>query len=192
MKPPLTQAQQTLIADNWQPLRSRVGYFAKRLAGRYVGVEKCELHQDGWLGVIDASRRFDPAVGATFASFAERRIRGAMVDGMRQRDHLPRRSKLRGKVLTIPLPNNDYDDKDKRYSREPSPGSRIADLDEVRQRFAAAGTKRDQCLALTLIHAKGMQNKDVARVIGVTNGRVCQILAKARASLAAYATSGAA
>jgi len=45
----------------------------------------------GAAGLVEAARRFDPAAGASFESFVEHRVRGAMLDELRRLDHLPRR-----------------------------------------------------------------------------------------------------
>ena len=43
-----------------------------------------DLVQDGVIGLIDAANRFDEARGIKFETFAERRIRGAMIDALAQ------------------------------------------------------------------------------------------------------------
>lgn len=48
-----------------------------------------DLVQDGMLGLIDAAHRFDERRGIKFETFAERRVRGAMIDALR-RDAWPR------------------------------------------------------------------------------------------------------
>src|SRR6188474_3588139 len=48
-----------------------------------------DLVQDGMLGLIDAAFRFDEDRGIKFETFAERRVRGAMIDALR-RDAWPR------------------------------------------------------------------------------------------------------
>src|SRR6266511_4004579 len=48
-----------------------------------------DLVQDGMLGLIDAANRFDEARGIKFETFAERRVRGAIIDALR-RDAWPR------------------------------------------------------------------------------------------------------
>src|SRR6185312_1949949 len=48
-----------------------------------------DLVQDGVLGLIDAAHRFDADRGIKFETFAERRVRGAMIDALR-RDAWPR------------------------------------------------------------------------------------------------------
>ena len=48
-----------------------------------------DLVQDGMIGLIDAAPRFDEGRGIKFETFAERRVRGAMIDALR-RDAWPR------------------------------------------------------------------------------------------------------
>ena len=54
-------------------------------------VELDELIGMGNLGLAEAASRFDPAHGASFATFAWYRVQGAMIDGLRRMSHLPRR-----------------------------------------------------------------------------------------------------
>ncbi len=46
----------------------------------------------GFGGLLEAQRRFDPGRGVRFQTFAYYRIRGAMLDGVRQMADLPRRA----------------------------------------------------------------------------------------------------
>lgn len=65
---------------------------AKALArGLPPTVELDELVNDGVIGLIEATRRYDPTRGVGFSAYAGHRIRGAMLDGLRVRDPLPRR-----------------------------------------------------------------------------------------------------
>jgi RNA polymerase sigma factor FliA len=52
-------------------------------------IDVADLVQDGVIGLIDAAHRFDEGRGIKFETFAERRIRGAMIDALR-RDAWPR------------------------------------------------------------------------------------------------------
>jgi RNA polymerase sigma factor for flagellar operon FliA len=49
-----------------------------------------DLVQDGVLGLMDAANRFDETRGIKFETFAMNRIRGAMVDSLRELDWVPR------------------------------------------------------------------------------------------------------
>src|SRR5688572_15753 len=68
--------------------------FVEQLARRVAAtmphsIDIGDLVQDGVLGLIDAAHRFDEARGIKFETFAERRIRGAMIDALRK-DAWPR------------------------------------------------------------------------------------------------------
>ena len=49
-----------------------------------------DLIQAGMIGLIEASRKFDPDQGASFETYAGIRIRGAMLDEIRRTDWTPR------------------------------------------------------------------------------------------------------
>ena len=49
-------------------------------------------------GLLEARRRFDPARGVQFKSFAYYRVRGALLDGVRRMAYLPRRAYARLKA----------------------------------------------------------------------------------------------
>jgi RNA polymerase sigma factor for flagellar operon FliA len=63
---------------------------ARRMAATMPNsIDIGDLVQDGVLGLIDAAHRFDEGRGIKFETFAERRVRGAMIDALR-RDAWPR------------------------------------------------------------------------------------------------------
>ena len=69
---------------------SFVEALARRMAASMPNsVDIGDLVQDGVLGLIDAAHRFDEDRGIKFETFAERRVRGAMIDALR-RDAWPR------------------------------------------------------------------------------------------------------
>ena len=68
--------------------------FVEQLARRVAAtmphsIDIGDLVQDGVIGLIDAAHRFDEDRGIKFETFAERRIRGAMIDALRK-DAWPR------------------------------------------------------------------------------------------------------
>lgn len=69
-------------------LVKRIAYHLRARLPSSVQME--DLIQAGMLGLLEAARRYDPAQGASFTTFAERRIRGAMVDEIRKGDWVPR------------------------------------------------------------------------------------------------------
>jgi len=63
---------------------------ARRMASSMPhSIDIGDLVQDGVIGLIDAANRFDEARGIKFETFAERRVRGAMIDALRK-DAWPR------------------------------------------------------------------------------------------------------
>src|SRR3984893_2546382 len=63
---------------------------ARRMAASMpTSIDIGDLVQDGVIGLIDAAHRFDEDRGIKFETFAERRVRGAMIDALR-RDAWPR------------------------------------------------------------------------------------------------------
>jgi RNA polymerase sigma factor for flagellar operon FliA len=83
---PLAARQRERIAAGLPFVES----LARRVAASMPhSIELSDLVQDGMLGLIDAACRFDEARGIKFETFAERRVRGAMIDALRK-DAWPR------------------------------------------------------------------------------------------------------
>jgi RNA polymerase sigma factor for flagellar operon FliA len=86
MRQPLEASQRDRIAAGIPFVES----LARRVAASMPhSIELGDLVQDGMLGLIDAACRFDEGRGIKFETFAERRVRGAMIDALR-RDAWPR------------------------------------------------------------------------------------------------------
>ena len=62
-------------------------------------VDADDLYSVGITGLLAAVRKFDPAQGHTFASYAAMRIRGAILDELRRMDWCPRRARARSRKL---------------------------------------------------------------------------------------------
>ena len=83
---PVTNAQR----DRIEASLPFVEALARRVASSMPNsIEIDDLVQDGVLGLMDAAHRFDEGRGIKFETFAERRVRGAMIDALR-RDAWPR------------------------------------------------------------------------------------------------------
>jgi RNA polymerase sigma factor for flagellar operon FliA len=68
-----------------------IKYIASRLALRlpsHISME--DLISSGIIGLIDAVQKFDPAKNISFKTYAEFRIKGAMLDELRSLDWIPR------------------------------------------------------------------------------------------------------
>jgi RNA polymerase sigma factor for flagellar operon FliA len=75
-----------------------VRYVAGRVrSGLPATVELADLVSDGVIGLLDAIDKFEPDRGLQFQTYAAARIRGAIIDGLRTTDWVPRstREKIR-------------------------------------------------------------------------------------------------
>lgn len=87
-----------LIVSHY-PLVQRI---AVKMAARYpTSVDVGDLVGIGTMGLIDAAERFDPELNSSFASYAMIRIKGAIVDGLRKQDWVPRSVRSRQRELDL-------------------------------------------------------------------------------------------
>jgi RNA polymerase sigma factor for flagellar operon FliA len=62
-------------------------------------VELDELTANGFLGLVDAAAKFDPAKGVKFDTYARHRVRGAILDGLRKADPIGRELRRKNKRI---------------------------------------------------------------------------------------------
>jgi len=77
-----------------------VSYVVSRMTGRLPAhIEKDELHATGMMGLVDAFEKFDPNKGANIKTYAELRVKGAILDHLRALDWVPRTLRRKGRDL---------------------------------------------------------------------------------------------
>lgn len=77
------EEQNVLVTENM----ALVGNIVAEVAARYPRhVDRGELTNAGYLGLVEASRRYDPESGIPFARYAAIRIKGSILDSTRTRD----------------------------------------------------------------------------------------------------------
>jgi len=92
-----TEHVEALIQE-YAPL---IKYIAQRLACRLpVSVCLDDLISAGVLGLMDAIEKYDSTRATTFKTYAEWRIRGAMLDDLRELDWVPRTVRQKEHALT--------------------------------------------------------------------------------------------
>ena len=80
---------------------SLIKYHAYRIATQLPpNIEINDLINAGVLGLMDAVEKFQPSRGVKFKTYAELRIRGAMLDSLRELDWAPRSLRKKSKELT--------------------------------------------------------------------------------------------
>jgi len=191
---------------------------ARKIAARTAGLLSAEdLWSAGALGLVDAARRFDASRDVRFETFAEHRIRGAMLDEMRRLDHLPRR--LRNQTEQLERTRARLGQV---LQREPSSEELAAELgidlealdallalsqphtglldvlqapdapaDEVVERGELARALAEGVanlperlqLILSLHYVEGLTYREIAKVLEVSEPRVCQLHGEAMATL---------
>lgn len=76
------------LVESYAPLVKRLAcHLLTRLP---ASVQLDDMIQNGMIGLLDAIGRFEDGLGAQFETYAVQRIRGAMLDGLRENDWLPR------------------------------------------------------------------------------------------------------
>ena len=138
------------------PLVARVaGAIGSRLPH---SVEMSDLTQAGVVGLLDAAEKFDRAQGVRFRTYAELRIRGAILDSLRSLDWVPR--SLRRKRRELQRAESGLEAK---LGRKPADeelasamGLSLTELEAVRERVrradaASFGTESfDRVVTLTI------------------------------------------
>ncbi|MDQ0090599.1 RNA polymerase sigma factor for flagellar operon FliA [Paenibacillus anaericanus] len=103
------EAKKQLI-EKYLPI---VDYVSGRLAvGLPKNVSKDDLSSNGVMGLIDAVEKFDYKRGLQFETYASWRVRGAILDGLRQGDWVPRSVREKSKKL-----EEGYQQLEQRYLR---------------------------------------------------------------------------
>jgi RNA polymerase sigma factor for flagellar operon FliA len=82
-------------APDREQLVRQYAQLVKRLAFQLMAklpasVQAEDLIQNGMIGLLDAVGRYEEGLGAQFETYAAQRIRGAMLDGLRENDWVPR------------------------------------------------------------------------------------------------------
>lgn len=79
-------------------------------------VDVGDLESSGFMGLLDALRNFDPEKGVKFQTYAQARIRGAMIDDLRKQDWVPRVVRIKEHKV-----KKAYEDAKNIVHRQPTP-----------------------------------------------------------------------
>jgi RNA polymerase sigma factor for flagellar operon FliA len=91
------QVDRNTLTESHLPL---VKFTADRLAAKLPPmVDRDDLMGAGMLGLLDAVDKFDPSRGVLFKTYAEMRVRGAMLDSLRTLDWAPRSMRRQGRAV---------------------------------------------------------------------------------------------
>jgi RNA polymerase sigma factor for flagellar operon FliA len=82
------QLERDQLVQSLVPLVRKVAHHL--MARLPPSVQVDDLIQNGMIGLLDAIGRYETGFGAQFETYATQRVRGAMLDGLRETDWLPR------------------------------------------------------------------------------------------------------
>ncbi|WP_227395516.1 FliA/WhiG family RNA polymerase sigma factor [Jeotgalibacillus aurantiacus] len=86
-----------MLVQRYMPL---VQYHVQRIsAGLPKNVSRDDIKSLGLMGLLDALQKFDPARDLKFDTYASFRIRGAIIDGLRKEDWMPRSAREKAKKV---------------------------------------------------------------------------------------------
>ncbi|MFW5870217.1 MAG: FliA/WhiG family RNA polymerase sigma factor [Candidatus Sumerlaeota bacterium] len=93
----MSLSERNAMVEEYLPL---VKYVASRIAGRLPSqVERGDLENAGVIGLIDAIDKFDSSRKIKFKTYAEFRIKGAILDELRALDWVPRSTRQKATRL---------------------------------------------------------------------------------------------
>jgi len=205
-----------------------VKYIANRMAPSYSGhVDKDDLMGYGILGLMDAIDKYDYTKGVKFETYASLRIKGSIIDQIRQQDWLPR--SMRQKIKNLETACQTLEKSSGRFPNDEevakhmgisvsevqklwnesyqyqliSMDEQIIDMmqagneslhiphgDTPEQKLdekelmqvlsgAIKGLTDNEKMVVSLYYYEELTQKEIAKVLGVTESRVSQIHAKA-------------
>ena len=169
----------TALYGNW------IKRMALLLRSRMPWADLDELLQWGAIGMMEATQRFDPSLGVEFQAFASRRIRGAMIDGLR-RDGAHRRGEASFDPEHVEMVA---------VERGLAPEDPLAILQREDNRsllVAALKTLSEQDYQVLAMHfSNDMNNREIAAVLEISEGYASRIRKRALESLAIYINAAA-
>jgi RNA polymerase sigma factor for flagellar operon FliA len=170
------------VVSEYLPLvKSVVGSVAWNLP-RHVARE--DLVSAGSEGLVDAARKFDPSKGVTFAAYAAIRIRGAMIDELRHRDHLSRSDRRhRHDYAGPPISLDEPEATEVADCRADTEGDTSTRQQMDRMRAATRLLPLRLQKLLTLYYGDDLTLREIGAALSVTESRACQLHREALAQL---------
>ena len=187
-----TISNRNKLIDNYVKLAKRIGgvYHSKK---KPPGITVEEIHSYALLGLIDAVEKFDYKRGIKFITYAGRRIKGAIIDCLRQDDWVPRQVRQR-KEETVQVfsfhhadPDGDeyktLDDNPWLVDPEALPPEHGIEVSEEWERLTRGLNGKERLvIAWRYVHDRSFI--DVAARLGLSDSRVFQIHSDALAHIA--------
>jgi RNA polymerase sigma factor for flagellar operon FliA len=170
--------------------------FAKAVASRTLdprcrGADREDLIAAGVLGLVQAAQRYRGEVGASFGAYAARRVRGQVLDALRERDPLTRsarRAYREAQRVAEDLPPPYVEISLDRLAElgDGAIAEPDADAKDVRRDPRWYGVARElRSLAklerrvLVLSYGRGLTLREIGTQVGLSESGVCRVRARA-------------
>lgn len=220
----LSQADKDRLARQFAPRIKAIALHLKARLPAHVDLQ--DLVSSGALGLMEAMDKFDPSRGVRFESFAEARIRGAMLDELRGMDWYSRGLRHRIKHLQSAMvayerrhghaPSReelcslcDIPEEELESTLEALQAQVVLSLEAIQETCAGSTPEGGPCpeaqvarqelidkvaalvdklthkekMVLGLYYVEELNMKEIAQVLGITEGRVSQLHAQAARKL---------
>jgi RNA polymerase sigma factor for flagellar operon FliA len=92
-----SEVNRNRLVEHYWPFAREIAYRAKKKLVVDVGTALDDLEENAAVSLIDMVQRFDPARKVAFTSIAQTRLFGAILDGIREWDWVPRLERRREK-----------------------------------------------------------------------------------------------
>jgi RNA polymerase sigma factor for flagellar operon FliA len=137
----LSNAQKQKLIQEYAPL---VKFVAQKIAVRLpANIEIDDLMSAGVIGLMDAIDKYDPARDNKFKTYAEFRVRGAILDELRAQDWIPRSMREKAKGI-----ERSFQKLEQKLGRSVSEEEVAKDLGMELEEFQAA---LQQCKSVSLL-----------------------------------------
>ncbi|HVR88105.1 MAG TPA: sigma-70 family RNA polymerase sigma factor [Candidatus Limnocylindria bacterium] len=168
--------------------------FARSVASRSLdprcrGADREDLVAWGVLGLVQAARRYRDDTGAPFGAYAARRVRGQVLDALRQRDPLTRAARrayraAREQDANLPQPVVVIS-LDRWTETDHDPSGQVAPVcrSERDRRWATVARELQRMApierkVLVLSFGRGLTLKEIGVLVGLSESGVCRLRAR--------------
>lgn len=164
----------------------------RALDARCHGADREDLISCGIVGLVQAAQRYRDDRGSSFSSYAARRIRGQVLDALRERDPLTRSARRAFRIAReanaeLPSPFTETSlDKALAGGWEPRSTATSCAATTTRhdERWKIVlrhlhGLPRVERRVLVLSYVRGLTLKEIGRQIGLSESGVCRVRSRA-------------
>ncbi len=166
--------------------------FARAVASRSLdprcrGADREDLIAWGVFGLVQAARRYRGDMGAPFGAYAARRVRGQVLDALRERDPLTRserRAFREAQKVSEDLPQPYTEISLDRLAELGEPDARREAAPRSDPRWPAVASELQQLTpverrVVVLAYARGMTLREIGIRVGLSESGVCRVRARA-------------